>query len=126
MKCREEKILFQCETKNGKEVLLCDRGETLGYSYGKTSEPPELALSVPRDQATTFQWQGVGRWVNYSVTVPNGSTRYTVFTSVDQLSDDHEFEAGVIVTADGEEIARILCREPIKHNLEDVDLKQEE
>lgn len=63
--------------------------------------------------------------MNYSITIPNGNTKYTVFTSLDRVSDEHEFEAGVIVSIDDEETARILCKDPIEHNLEGVDLKQE-
>jgi hypothetical protein len=125
LRCEKERILFRCKTTNGKQISLCDRGDTLAYSFGKDNAPSELALSVPREQATTFQWHGIGRWMNYSVTIPNGNTKYTVFTSLDRVSDEHEFEAGVIVSIDDEEIARLLCKNPIEHNLEGVDLKQQ-
>lgn len=126
MTCVGRNVLFHCETRNNKEIILCDHEDTVDYSFGKVNQVPELSLSVPREQATTFQWQGLGRWINYSVTIPNDVTRYTVFTSLDRIGDDHEFEAGVIVTTDGVEIARILCREPILHNLEGVNLRQDE
>ncbi|MDQ3228128.1 MAG: hypothetical protein M3Q13_00095 [Pseudomonadota bacterium] len=124
--CDEQKTLFHCPTLDGKQILLCDRDESLEYSFGKPKTKPELAFSVPRNQATTFQWQGVGRWMSYSVTVPNGKTKYTVFTSLDRLTDEHEFEAGVTVTIGDSEVAKILCTAPIVHNIEGVDLKQEQ
>lgn len=123
--CVEGRMLFHCATINSKEIKLCDHGETLEYSFGETNKTPELALSVPREEATTSQWQGIGRWISYSVIIPNADTRYAVFTSVDRLSDEHEFEAGVIATVRGEQVAQVLCREPIIHNLDGVDLRDE-
>ncbi|HEY0502980.1 MAG TPA: hypothetical protein VGD42_05730 [Lysobacter sp.] len=125
-RCADGRLLFHCATENGKEILLCDQGDSIGYSFGKPGETPELALSVPRNEATTFQWKGIGRWINYSVSVPSGSTKYTVYTSVDRVGDEHEFEAGVMVATNEEEVARIRCKEPVVHGLEGVDLKQDE
>ena len=119
------KTLFSCKTRSGKKVLVCDAGKTLHYSFGKPDQKPELFLSVPRGNARTSQWRGLGRWIYYSVTIPNGNTSYSVFTSLDRMSDSHEFDAGLSVTVGDEEIARIDCMEPIVHEIEGVDLQQE-
>jgi len=124
--CYEQETLFHCPTRNGKQILLCDRGQILEYSFGNPQSKSELAFSVPKDLATTTQWQGVGRWMNYSVTVQNGDTKYTVFTSLDRLTDEHEFEAGVTAAVGNNEVVRILCIDPIVHNIEGIDLKQSE
>ena len=86
--------------------------------------PPELAITVPREMATTSQWRGIGRWISYSVTITNGNTNYTVFTDLDRMTEAHEFEAGVSVDVNDKEIARILCIEPIVHHLEGIELKE--
>lgn len=122
-KCAARQVLFDCSTANRKRILLCDEGDELAYSFGKLGDAPELVVRVPREQATSFQWQGIGRWINYSVGIPNGATLYTVYTSADRISEDHTFEAGVAASVDGEEIARIRCVEPVEHRLEGVDLK---
>lgn len=126
LKCNDKQILLHCQTTNQKEIMLCDNGRTLEYSFGEVGASPDLALSVPRNQARTFQWQGFGRWINYSVTVANDDAKYTVFTSVDRMDDAHRFEAGVVATVDNEEVARVLCKSPVKHALEGVDLKRDE
>ena len=119
-------MLFHCVTKNNKEIFLSDRGEFIDYSYGFRGRAPELSLSVPREKVTTFQWKGFGRWITYSITIPNGETKYTVFTSLDRVSDAHDSEAGVFATVGDNEVARILCKDMITSNMMDVDLKQED
>lgn len=119
------KVLFHCATENGKEIVLIDRGTVIEYSFGRPRQAPELAISVPRDEVTTYQWGGVGRWMNYSVTIPNGSAKYTVFTSADRIGSDHEFEAGVVVKDGQKEVARIRCVAPIVSNLAGVNLRVE-
>lgn len=119
------KTLFHCKTRNGKEVFVCDAGKTLYYSFGMPGAKAELSLSIPRERASTSQWKGIGRWIYYSVTIPNGHTNYSVFTSLDRMSESHDFDAGVSVTVGDEEIARIDCVEPIVHQIEGVDLQQE-
>jgi hypothetical protein len=122
-KCR--RTIFQCTTKNDKQVLVCDLGDTLSYSFGKAGSTPEIVVSVPRSAASTSQWKGVGRWIYYSVTIPNGNTKYTVFTSLDRSSDSHEFESGISVDVNGDEVAKIECRNLTANNLTGIDLKEE-
>jgi hypothetical protein len=118
-------IIFHCVAKNGKEVTLRDLGKTIDYSYGYPGETPEIVLSKPRDEVTTYQWDGSGRWISYSVSVRNGDTTYTVFTSVDRLSDEHEMEAGVAAIVGEREVARVICRPPLVNRLEGLDLNPE-
>ena len=59
-------LLFYCQTENGKRIELYDLGDTIRYSFGPENDP-EIVLDAPRDQASTYQWAGVGRSIHYSV-----------------------------------------------------------
>lgn len=119
-----ETRIFYCQTTNGKEVEVCDAGTRISYRFGHPGQQPEMALSVARAEATTWQWPGVGRYMSYSVTVPNGATRYTVFFSVDRLSESHEIEAGINVDVNGEHVATVACRvDTLEQRIEGVDLR---
>ena len=122
------KTLFFCNTqKSNKQIEVCDTGKTISYSYGKKGKKPELALSVPRAEASTFQWHGVGRYISYAVNIPNGDYNYNVFWGVDRLTEKHEIEAGVNVDKQGKPLATIYCQEKgLINNLEGVDLKPAE
>lgn len=120
--------LFFCNTqKANKQIELCDAGKTVNYSFGKKGQKPELAIAVPRSAASTFQWQGIGRWMSYSVNVPNANYVYNVFWGVDRLEEKHPIEAGVNVEKNGELLTTIYCKEKgLINNLEGVDLKPAE
>jgi hypothetical protein len=117
-------LLFACATTNGKHVELCDYGETLAYVFGRSLAQPELALRVPRAQASTWQWQGVGRDESYSVDVPNGNTSYSVFWSRDRMTENAALEAGVYVLVKQKLTATVKCSpESVQSHLQGVDLK---
>lgn len=121
------KTVFACQTTKGKQVEVCDAGKTIGYSFGKPGATPELALNVPRSQASTSQWQGVGRYMSYAVDIPNGKTVYSVFWGVDRLSEEHDIEAGVNVLINGKQAATVMCRpDTVQQELEGIDLKPSE
>ncbi|MDD5391622.1 MAG: hypothetical protein PHE17_01250 [Thiothrix sp.] len=121
------KTLFHCiAQKNGKQIEVCDAGKTIDYSFGKPGKKAELALSVPRDDVTTWQWNGVGRYMSYTVNIPNGDHLYRVFWGVDRMTDEHAVEAGVHVEKNGELLATVDCKaDTVEQNLEGVDLKPE-
>jgi hypothetical protein len=119
-------LLFSCATDNGKEILLYQTDETIDYSFGDPGTKPELDLKVPRDQASTWQWKGVGRAMTYAVDVPNGNVSYSVFWSVDRLSETKAVEAGVRVHGDRKTLATVYCTSKIVSNLQGVQLKPTE
>ncbi|WP_020393703.1 hypothetical protein [Thiolinea disciformis] len=123
--CVGGKTLFFCNTKTAnKQIELCDAGKTINYSFGKKGKKPELAISIPRAQASTYQWSGVGRWMSYSVDVPNNGYVYNVFWGVDRITEEHAIEAGVTVTKGDAVKATIYCQEKgLVNNLEGVKLK---
>lgn len=117
--------LFSCTIqKNGKRVELCDAGATIQYTFGKPGMNPEMALSVPRSQASTYQWEGFGRSMTYSVTVPNGATEYEVYSTTDKHSRSED-RAGIYVNQRGNQIAELVCvQSTVYNNMEGVKLKR--
>ena len=119
------KTLFACTTAKGKVVEVCDAGQTITYSFGSPKTKPEIALAVPRDKATTYQWEGIGRYMSYAVDIPNGSTTYNVFIGMDRLSEAHAVEAGVNVLDNGKLLATVKCTDKnLIGNLEGVKLSK--
>lgn len=116
------KTVFSCVTKKGKQIEVCDKGKTLSYSFGKPGKKPEIVVSVPRGHASTTQWNGMGRYISYSVTIPNGDTEYSVFHGFDKIDD--KIEAGVNVSIKGKHAATVYCSDKnLVHDLEGIDLK---
>lgn len=126
-KCEQSKTLFSCITTKGKQIEVCDAGKTISYSFGKPQQKPEIAVQVPRELASTYQWAGVGRTISYAVDIPNGKATYSVFYGVDRLTEDHAIEAGVNVLINNELVTTVNCSgKDIVSNLEGVDLKPTE
>jgi len=121
------KTVFSCLTAKGKQIEVCDTGKTIEYSYGKPKGKPEIVVKVPRSQASTSQWQGVGRYMSYAVDIPNGNTTYNVFWGADRLSENHSIEAGVNVLINEKMAATVKCSgNNIEQNMEGIDLKPAE
>ena len=116
-------VLFSCTTKSGKFIVLKESGKTIDYTYGKPGQP-ELALSVPRANVSTYQWDGMGSNERYEVDVPNGDTVYTVYSSIDKNAQSAT--AGVLVIVKGKQVADVRCADTSKvmNNLEGVSLTQ--
>lgn len=117
-------IIFQCETTNKKTVLVQMNKNRVSYKFGRNLSKPEIAFSIPKNEASTYQWPGGGS-IYYDVDIPNGETIYTVYSSIDRMSKDYDSESGIVVTQNNKELARILCNNNLKrykNNLEDVDL----
>lgn len=119
-----ESLLFSCTTTNRKQVLLCDAGDALYYSFGRPEQAPELSLKIDRLDASTSQWEGIGSSISYSIDIPNANTVYNVFWSVDRMTDEHPVEAGVNVRINERHVATVACQpETVQQALEGVDLK---
>lgn len=123
-----QQTVFSCVTAKGKLIQLCDQQQYLEYSFGKPSEIPEIVVRVPRSTASTTQWNGIGRYMSYSVEIPNGKTVYSVFWGVDRLTEAHGIEAGVNVEVNGKHVATVQCtgEDTIIQNMEGIDLKATE
>ncbi len=121
----DSKTVFSCQTAKGKLIQVCDSGKTIDYSFGKPELAPEMVVRAPRNEASTFQWQGIGRYINYSVSIPHGNTVYSVFWSLDKLSESHAIEAGVNVEVNKKLVATVPCVDGKRavQNIEGIDLK---
>lgn len=125
-KCEKgNEIIFSCKVKkSGKYIEVCDAKTKITYSFGKSHKKPELSLAIPRNEASTYQWSGIGRYYSYSVFIPNGKVVYEVFWKADRMTDEHEIKAGVSVQKNDEVIATIYCiNKTIINNIEGVALK---
>ena len=103
----QTKTIFMCTTTNNKVIQVCDAGNTISYSFGKANATPELAIAVPRNKVTTYQWEGFGRYENYAINIPNGKTIYRVNDSLDKMSQ--QYTAGVEVSSNDKLLATVEC-----------------
>ena len=125
--CEGGKTVFSCSTIKGKQIEVCDMEKTIDYSFGKPQEKSEIAIKIPREQASTFQWAGIGSSISYAVDIPNKNTTYNVFWSADRMSEEHGIEAGVNVLINKELVTTVKCADKnIVNNLEGVNLKPTE
>lgn len=119
------KTIFQCTTTNNKVIQVCDAGKNITYSFGKQNQTPELSVAVARNKVKTYQWEGIGRYENYSVNIPNGNNFYRVFHSLDKINQSTS--SGVEVSKNGDLLATVECSNSKKiiNNLEGVNLQSE-
>jgi hypothetical protein len=118
------KPIFACDTTTRRHVEVCDSGRTIHYAYGRPGARPELAFSVPRQAATTWQWPGVGRYMSYAVDVPNGDTVYSMYWGMDRMTEMHEVDAGIAISVDGKDVATVHCTPgSARQALESIDLR---
>lgn len=124
--CGSGKTLFFCNTVKGKQVEVCDSEKTINYSFGKANKKPEIAIKVPRDKVSTFQWAGVGD-ESYAVDIPSSSTVYNVFWGVNRIDEKHPVSAGVNVFVNKNLVTTVNCSEKgLVNNLQGVKLKPTE
>lgn len=119
--CKKDQLVFSCVTKKGKKIEVCDKKSAIEYSFGKLNTKPEISINIPRNKATTFQWDGMGP-MSYSVNIPNKNTIYNIFWSMDRMSDEHTIQAGVNVFIDEKFAATVECATQIESNMEGIDL----
>lgn len=121
------KTVFSCITTKAKVIEVCKTKSTIAYSFGKPHAKPEIEVKILRQQASTFQWAGIGRYMSYAVDIPNGNTTYSVFWGVDRITPEHAIEAGVNVLINNNLKATVPCSgKNIEQHLEGIDLKPTE
>ena len=127
----EGKILFSCKAKKGKEIRLVDKGATIEYSFGIPNKKSDILVSVPREKATTnfeihedYELEKFGSGSYFSVNVPNGNTKYSIYFSYGYAKDQVADEGGVSVIVNKKYVNSVKCiGNEITNNLENVDLK---
>jgi hypothetical protein len=118
----KSKTIFSCTTAKGKTAEVCDSGSKIEYSFGKKDAASEISLAIPRANASTYQWDGIGRSMLYSVQIPVGKTVYEVFRLADKISQEVTF--GINVVVDGKPAATLTCKpETVTDNIEGVALR---
>ena len=117
--------IFSCETANNKKIEVKDLGNHIEYRFGLHLKKPELVISVLREQASTWQWNGVGREMSYSVTIPNGEVNYIVFASMERFTEEHSTSSGVIIEENQQLVTTVYClSDTLDQSLEGIDLKK--
>ncbi len=121
----KSKTVFNCTTTNNKVIQVCDSGNTIHYSFGKVNTTPELAISIPRNKVTTYQWEGIGRYENYAINIQNGKTIYRVNESLDKMT--HQRIAGVEVSSNEKLLATVECaaNKKVISKLQGINLRPE-
>lgn len=121
----QSQTVFSCTTTNNKVIQVCDAGKTIHYSFGKVKTKPELAITVPRNKVTTYQWEGIGRSENYAINIPNGKTIYRVSESLDKIAQ--QYTAGVEVSNGDKLLATVECaaNKKVISKLEGIKLQPE-
>ncbi len=117
---KDSKVLFSCLTAKNKRIEVCDNTKTVSYSFGKSGEKPEIALSVPRSQAKFSPWNGVSDMMEYSLAIPNGDTVYSVFVSSLRAANA-KTSGGVMVSVKGAAVATIDCAGKVTDKIQDFD-----
>lgn len=117
--------VFVClATKGRKRVEVCESASSLSYSFGKLGETAELAFTAPKAAVSGYRWNGMGRYVNNALNLPNGTAVYRVYTSIDRGEGTRS--AGVDVAVSGKPVANVKCdMETERSDLESVDVKAE-
>ncbi len=112
------KIIFSCTTSQGKTIQVTEAAGKYRYQFGYPSRP-ELVFENQRAPAIARspRWNGVGRTLWSNLVLQNGNYFYTVYHSIDRMSESHAEEAGVTIsraTADGsyendQYLGQVLC-----------------
>ena len=106
-------IVFNCFTKNKKEIKIVKNGDKFTYSFGKINLKPDISLARHESQLTSYAWKGIGKDMPYGVTFQNGEYLYTVYENIARdYSEDEvqvEISRGVYVEKNGKSIANISC-----------------
>ncbi|MDO5770401.1 MAG: hypothetical protein Q4P13_12935 [Psychrobacter sp.] len=112
--------IFTCKLKS-KAVEVCDtHNGNLIYRYGKSLDKPEMKVILPYEKASMSHWNGVGRYQNTILNIPNKNTTYSIFNSFDSISQ--HTQSGVWVEVNGEQVSELICdSDSVHHKLNDID-----
>lgn len=98
-----------CQMPRGKFMEVCAGTEMFLYAYGD-SDPAEIELGMEYSAANVTPWIGAGSSVWSSGSFVNNDYVYEVWISADRDREaDSDTEAGVIVSRNGKELARLNC-----------------
>lgn len=95
----KDKIIFACTLTNHKQVLVTEKNNRYRYQFGKVGRP-ELVFENDKKTAIARspRWSGAGREIWASLVLQNGDYFYSLYDSMDRLSEKHEQKQGVTIT----------------------------
>lgn len=103
-------LVFQCDISSGrKHVQICATPHMVQYRFGQTGQIPELTLDAPVPVLDVRPWNGIGRYLYEQVSFHNDAYTYTVYSSLDRLTQEARLEGGIAVEKEGESIAQLRC-----------------
>jgi hypothetical protein len=121
----KDKLLFACLTEKGKQIEVCNFGQTIRYSYGRPNAKPEIVVIVPREKVAGNSCYACGRYITSSVTIPNENAFYQVTWSADKLQESDKLEGGVQVLINGTSKFISCQSEPSIGNTEGIHFEEE-
>lgn len=126
--CQEnETVIFACTTTGNNHVEVCDAGAAIHFTYGQVGNSPEIQLSVDRVDASTDQWRGFGRYISYTVYVPDGATIHSVFWREDRLTETRDISAGINLDGGDGQVGQDECKlDTLEQNLEGITLRADD
>lgn len=110
------KTVFSCYTKNGKQIEVCDTGNSFEYSFGRAANI-EKNIKQPKS-GSYLDISATAGYGCSSIEFPSGNTLYTVSSCPDKFGNQ---AGGVEVKSNGKRVAEILCddKKGIISNLSD-------
>jgi hypothetical protein len=101
--------VFSCSF-GAKQVELCmtPDDQSVTYRFGPKAAP-ELEIARSFDEITMQPWNGIGRSIWETVSVPNGQFSYAFYTSFDKF--DQTLTAELEVKRKEQTLARLTCND---------------
>ena len=101
-----KKTVFSCTTTKGKQIEICDTGDSLEYAFGKAGKP-DKTVKIAKNKIEIHPMSG--GYGCGTIDFPSGTTSYSVFSCVEKQSG--AWSGGVTVSTNGKRAAEINCNE---------------
>lgn len=102
-----DKPVFSCDTANGKHVAVVQAPGSVNYTFGRSGQAPELALSSPT-ASFDYQTTAGSAMESFFLTFNNAGTTYQV--DVGGAYSDPDLEATLYVRQGEKQVAAIQCK----------------
>jgi len=102
-------LIFKCDVKNHKQIILHTKSGDVIYSFGRTGGKPELELSRKKQQIETNFENLSGRYATNSIIIRNGNYSYRLTTSIDRIADIQEPSTSLTVMKNDKDLTTLQC-----------------
>lgn len=102
-------LIFKCDIKNHKQIVLYKNSDNIIYSFGKSGEKPEIELSRKKQQIVTNFEASSGRYATNSIIINNGNYGYRLTTSIDRIADIQEPTTSLTVMRNDKDLTNFQC-----------------